>query len=83
MYDIHGCLSEVVVVAEPLAAEWIDQLALVNELHELADQNEVSRGIGTFLVHPKLPTDIRHNSKIRREELAVWAAKELAKRRKA
>lgn len=27
-----------------------------------------------------LPTDIRHNSKIRREELAVWAAKKLMKR---
>ena len=26
-----------------------------------------------------LPTDIRHNSKIRREELAVWAEKQLRK----
>ncbi|MEM6798647.1 MAG: fatty acid CoA ligase family protein [Planctomycetota bacterium] len=32
------------------------------------------------LTHPKLPTDIRHNSKIRREELAVWAEKKLRKR---
>ncbi|MEN0111271.1 MAG: hypothetical protein AAF805_11170, partial [Planctomycetota bacterium] len=31
--------------------------------------------------HPSgLPTDIRHNSKIRREELAVWAEKQLRKR---
>ncbi|TWT99321.1 Tyrocidine synthase 3 [Botrimarina colliarenosi] len=34
-----------------------------------------------FLQRKSLPTDIRHNSKIRREELAVWAAKQLRKRR--
>jgi acyl-CoA synthetase (AMP-forming)/AMP-acid ligase II len=27
------------------------------------------------LIHPGLPTDIRHNSKIDRERLAIWAAK--------
>jgi acyl-CoA synthetase (AMP-forming)/AMP-acid ligase II len=37
--------------------------------------------VGVWHLHI-LPTDIRHNSKIRREELAIWAAKELAKRRK-
>jgi acyl-CoA synthetase (AMP-forming)/AMP-acid ligase II len=82
VYDIHGCLSEVVVVVEPLAVEGMDQQALVSELHELAGRNDISSGLSTFLVHPKLPTDIRHNSKIRREELAVWAAKELAKQKK-
>ncbi len=34
-----------------------------------------------LLIHPKLPTDIRHNSKIQREKLAVWAEKQLAKRK--
>ncbi|MEN1681311.1 MAG: fatty acid CoA ligase family protein [Planctomycetota bacterium] len=33
--------------------------------------------ISEFIEHPDIPTDIRHNSKIRREELAVWAAKQL------
>jgi acyl-CoA synthetase (AMP-forming)/AMP-acid ligase II len=37
--------------------------------------------VGVWHLHI-LPTDIRHNSKIRREELAVWAAKELAKQKK-
>jgi hypothetical protein len=27
-----------------------------------------------FLLHPKFPVDIRHNAKIGREKLAVWAA---------
>jgi hypothetical protein len=30
--------------------------------------------IGTFLPHPGFPVDIRHNAKIGRETLAVWAA---------
>jgi acyl-CoA synthetase (AMP-forming)/AMP-acid ligase II len=30
-------------------------------------------GIQTILFHPKFPVDIRHNSKIFREKLAVWA----------
>lgn len=33
--------------------------------------------IGTFLFHPDFPVDVRHNSKIFREKLAVWADKRL------
>jgi acyl-coenzyme A synthetase/AMP-(fatty) acid ligase len=33
--------------------------------------------IECFLVHPKFPVDIRHNAKIGREILALWAAKRL------
>ena len=35
--------------------------------------------IDTYLVKYSFPTDIRHNSKIRREELAAWAEKQLKK----
>ena len=31
----------------------------------------------TFLVHPSFPVDIRHNAKIFREKLAVWAEEKL------
>jgi acyl-CoA synthetase (AMP-forming)/AMP-acid ligase II len=33
--------------------------------------------ISTILFHPSFPVDIRHNSKIFREKLAVWAARKL------
>jgi acyl-CoA synthetase (AMP-forming)/AMP-acid ligase II len=36
-----------------------------------------TRGITVFLQHPKFPVDVRHNSKIFREKLAVWADKQL------
>ncbi len=34
-----------------------------------------TRRIETILFHPSFPVDIRHNSKIFREKLAVWAAR--------
>jgi len=37
-----------------------------------------TREIEDFLVHPGFPVDRRHNSKIRREDLAVWARKRLS-----
>lgn len=50
------------------------------ELRELGESNELTKSVEEILVYPKrLPTDIRHNSKIFREQLAVWAAKKLPK----
>lgn len=47
------------------------------ELLELARQNEPTSSINTLLFHKSFPVDIRHNSKIFREKLAVWAEKKL------
>jgi acyl-CoA synthetase (AMP-forming)/AMP-acid ligase II len=44
------------------------------ELRELGDRHPVSRGIREFLLHWGFPVDIRHNAKIGREQLALWAA---------
>jgi hypothetical protein len=53
-------------------------LRLVEELQRLAQQHAVTRSIHEVRIYPgKLPTDIRHNSKIFREQLAVWAAHQL------
>ena len=50
---------------------------LQTELLELAQRHSATRAIDTILFHPSLPVDTRHNSKIVREKLAVWAAKRL------
>ncbi len=47
------------------------------ELEAMAARHPHTRSIRTFLVHPKFPVDIRHNAKIFREQLAVWASKQL------
>ena len=36
-----------------------------------------TQSIRTVLFHPAFPVDIRHNAKIFREKLAVWAEKQL------
>jgi acyl-coenzyme A synthetase/AMP-(fatty) acid ligase len=48
-----------------------------NELLELAQQNELTKDIKIILFHNSFPVDIRHNSKIFREKLAVWAEKRI------
>jgi acyl-CoA synthetase (AMP-forming)/AMP-acid ligase II len=46
------------------------------ELLALGAANELTVGIKTLLFHPAFPVDIRHNAKIFREKLALWAAGE-------
>ena len=51
---------------------------LVEELKRLAEQNSLTDSIQLVLFHAGFPVDIRHNVKINREELARWAATEVA-----
>jgi len=55
----------------------INKKDLTSELVEMATQNEITKNIVTVLYHKSFPVDIRHNSKIFREKLAVWAGKKL------
>ena len=50
---------------------------LEHELVALADATCFKGIVTRFLPHPRFPVDPRHNSKIKREELAVWAARKL------
>ena len=56
-----------------------ERVQLVRELSELAASHELTAGIqGThILIRSSLPVDIRHNAKIFREKLAVWAKQKL------
>lgn len=46
---------------------------LYQELTTLAEQFHQTQGIKRFLIYPDFPVDVRHNAKIFREKLAVWA----------
>ncbi|NNH70101.1 AMP-binding protein [Nocardia uniformis] len=46
-------------------------------LRQRAAEFEVTAKVSRFLFHPKFPVDIRHNAKIGREQLAVWAERQL------
>jgi acyl-CoA synthetase (AMP-forming)/AMP-acid ligase II len=51
---------------------------LFDELRMLARSNPLTTSIHHFLLHRSMPVDIRHNAKIFREKLAVWAARRLS-----
>jgi acyl-CoA synthetase (AMP-forming)/AMP-acid ligase II len=49
--------------------------AIKAELLELAARHEITRDIRILLFRDAFPVDIRHNAKIFREQLALWAAR--------
>ena len=53
----------------------LDRIRL--ELLELGNAYPHTRGIRKILFHPAFPVDIRHNAKIFREKLALWAGGKL------
>jgi acyl-coenzyme A synthetase/AMP-(fatty) acid ligase len=56
-----------------------DQSKIKEDLLKLASESPITEDIDTILFHRAFPVDIRHNSKIFREKLAVWAEKQVKK----
>ena len=54
-----------------------DDATLTKELLSLGHAFPHTRTIQRLLFHDDFPVDIRHNAKIFREKLAVWAADQL------
>lgn len=77
-----GCGSQrqPVIVVEPVSERSpgsAKRQALPKELLQLGREQEITENIETILVHPSFPVDVRHNAKIDREALAVWAERRL------
>lgn len=58
-----------------------DQQAVLDGLREMGRENPLAAVPGEILQHPAFPVDVRHNAKIFREKLAVWAERELTRDR--
>jgi acyl-CoA synthetase (AMP-forming)/AMP-acid ligase II len=71
--------SQVPVICVELRkdAPRVDRKEVRVALLKLAQAHEITRGIRIILFHDAFPVDIRHNAKIFREQLAVWAQKQL------
>ena len=73
-------MQEPILVVELLktsgATLRIDWTSFVAELRALGAASSLTSSIDKFLLHPSLPVDIRHNSKIFREKLAIWAVRQ-------
>ncbi|HEL3821501.1 TPA: olefin beta-lactone synthetase [Stenotrophomonas maltophilia] len=72
--------AQVPVLCVELQRGQSDSPALQEALRAHAATRVAEAGLQHFLVHPSFPVDIRHNAKIGREKLAVWASAELEKR---
>jgi acyl-CoA synthetase (AMP-forming)/AMP-acid ligase II len=56
----------------------VEQEQIRNELLEIGSRYPHTKRISDILFHPAFPVDIRHNAKIFREKLAVWAEGKLS-----
>lgn len=72
--------AQVPVLCVELQRGQSDSPALQEALRAHAAARAPEAGLQHFLVHRAFPVDIRHNAKIGREKLAVWASAELEKR---
>jgi acyl-CoA synthetase (AMP-forming)/AMP-acid ligase II len=72
-----GTMIPVICVETMAPMTEIDQTRLRKELLTLAAAYPHTRMIRAILFHRSFPVDIRHNAKIFREKLAVWAARRL------
>jgi acyl-CoA synthetase (AMP-forming)/AMP-acid ligase II len=75
--DLRGERIPVICVELVERASRADQDRIIGELLERGARFAHTRRIQTVLFHPAFPVDARHNSKIFREKLAVWAARRL------
>ncbi len=66
-----------VIIVEPkdgaMPAGARDAEGFARELLDLAGKSELTRDIRDVLFHRRFPVDFRHNAKIIREQLALWA----------
>lgn len=72
--------AQVPVLCVELQRGQSDSPALREALRAQASLRLPEANLQHVLMHPAFPVDIRHNAKIGREKLAVWASAELEKR---
>ena len=74
--------QDLVLIIEPpdpsTAADKSASDRLRGQVRQFLEGHPKLQGIDHVLIHPKLPVDIRHNAKIFRERLAIWAAEQLS-----
>ncbi len=66
-----------VIIIEPEKDCKQKESTLLEEVKKLAAESPFTKQIEYFLVHRDFPVDIRHNAKIFREKLALWAQKKI------
>ena len=74
--DAGSGIREPVMIVEPHRGVQ-SKARILQEVREIAGRHPLTREIRHFLLHDDFPVDIRHNAKIFREKLAVWAERKV------
>ncbi len=72
----HGWEMPVIIIELEKSSRRRKQ-EVIDEAIELAGHHPLTNRIEHILVHPSFPVDIRHNAKIFREKLKIWAQRQL------
>ena len=67
-----------VLCVEKESSTKMNDADLTKELLSIGARHSHTKTVTTILFHPSFPVDIRHNAKISRESLSVWAAGRLS-----
>ena len=73
----HGAQRPVLCVELKPGIARSERARIADELRHIGEGHVHTAHVDSFAFHPTFPVDIRHNAKIGRETLAVWAAREL------
>ncbi len=74
---INGKTIPVICVEVEPEHKRFNKMDLIEELLVLSANHDITKNIKHVLFHPGFPVDIRHNAKIGREKLTIWATEEL------
>jgi hypothetical protein len=77
LIGVNG-LPALVVEPRPRSLDMAARRRLAGELRAIGAVDPVTAAIRRFYFHPSFPVDARHNAKIFRDRLAVWAATQTA-----
>jgi len=75
----EGEIETPVMIVEMSKGAQRKEQELLQEVKEIASHHPLTCNITHFLIHKSFPVDIRHNAKIFREKLQVWAQTVLVK----
>jgi olefin beta-lactone synthetase len=70
-----------VIIVELVKDGTSDKRRVIDEALQLCRAHPLTKEVSTVLIHPAFPVDIRHNAKIFREKLSLWAQQQLFPRR--
>ncbi len=75
--NMNGNIRLVLCVELEEDSKGVDKEKVNRELLELGATKPHTKDIRTILFHRAFPVDVRHNAKIFRDKLAVWAERKL------